>query len=436
MLSILYLLLLFNPILNECEKETPILKNNICINYCSEDDFNNQICSINNTIVKTQWLSNIIWIGDKYFRHVNLATFSNGDLVAETSSSKANPKRMFYGIKTNGRSFFKTKKGKSTYYSKEVSSQTGNSGGGRYYAENFVVKINGGTNNGNEYLVSIGSGNTAYAELYDFENDIIYQRSNSYFLYKINNNIRGSSSSFTSSNIHYSIFCHYYQSSNYYYIMKLKFTNIDINNYTPTYTYYYNMNAAGPKISCYVSGSFKVICFYTYKDTNNYKYGYIKILSEYPEEIGGEKIEYVNYEEETFLKCIYFKEEIGIFIYYYYYNENGNIITPQYPKILFKGYTCTTSFYGYTTTTSCNLYDYSNNFKETVLDKKKFNINILFNDIIKISDNKVCFISTSDNRDILYIVLLDIYGTDKIIIRYYDIELYSLYHYKIFKELK
>ena len=51
--------------------------------------------------------NNIIWIGDKYFRHVNLATFSNVDLVVETSSSQANPKRMFYGIKSNGRSFFK-----------------------------------------------------------------------------------------------------------------------------------------------------------------------------------------------------------------------------------------------------------------------------------------------------------------------------------------
>ena len=37
------------------------------MDYCSEDDFKNNICSINNTIVKTQWLNNIIWIGDKFF---------------------------------------------------------------------------------------------------------------------------------------------------------------------------------------------------------------------------------------------------------------------------------------------------------------------------------------------------------------------------------
>ena len=432
-IKILYLLLLLDPIKNDCNKKIPILKNNICtLDYCSEDDFNNKICSINNTIVKIQWLNNIIWIGDKYFRHVNLVTFSNGDLIVESSSSKINPKRMFFGIKSDGKSFFKIGNIFSKYYSKEVSSQTGNSGGGRYYAENFVAKINGGANNGKEYLVSIGSGNSAYTELYDFDNEIIYQRSNSNFLENQNNNIRGTSYSFTSSSTYYSIFGHYYESSSYYYLMKYKFTKIDINNNLPTSNYYCNYNVVGQKISCYVSDSIKIFCFYTYKDTDTYKYGYIKIFSENLHEIGGKRIEYVYAEDETFLKCIYFKDEIGIFVYYYFYKENGNTINPQNPKILFKRSTCTT-LYG---STSCNLNDYSNNFKETILDKKKFNINILLNDIIKISDNRICFISTSDDRNVLYIILIDIFETEKLVIRYYDIELYSLYHYKIFKELR
>ncbi len=51
------------------------------------------------SIVKTQWLNNIIWIGDKFFIYVNLEAYSNGDLEVETSSSEANPKRMFCDIK-------------------------------------------------------------------------------------------------------------------------------------------------------------------------------------------------------------------------------------------------------------------------------------------------------------------------------------------------
>lgn len=109
---------------------------------------------------------------------------------------------MFYGIKSNGRSFFKINNKKSKYYSKKVSSQTGNSGGGRYYAENFVAKIKGGTNNGKEYLVSVESDSKAYTELYDFDNDTIYQNSNTNFLINKNNNVKGTSFSFTSSNVY------------------------------------------------------------------------------------------------------------------------------------------------------------------------------------------------------------------------------------------
>ena len=269
-----------------------------------------------------------------------------------------------------------------------------------------MAKINGGTNNGKEYLVSIGSGSTAYTELYDFDNEIIYQKSNSDLLENQNDNIRGTSFTYkSSSGDYYSIFGHYFQSSGYFYLLKYKFTDININNNTPTKIYFYNMDIVGQKLSCYVSDSNKIICFYTYKYNNNYEYGYIKIFSESLSMIGGTRIEYVYTENEAFLKCIYFKDEIGIFVYYYYYNENGNTINPQNPKILFKGYTCS----AFTSINSCNIKDYSDNFKVTVLDQKIFNMNILLNDIIKISDNRVCFISTSYDRDELYIVLLDIF---------------------------
>ena len=235
-----------------------------------------------------------------------------------------------------------------------------------------MAKINAGTNNGKEYLVSIGSGSTAYTELYDFDNDIIYQKSYSDILANQNDNIRGTSSTFkSSSGDYYSIFGHYCQSNSYFFLLKYKFTDIDINNNAPTKNYYYNTDVVGQKLSCYISDSNKIICFYTYK-YGNYKYGYIKIFSEDPKIIGGTRIEYVYTENEAFLKCIYFKDEIGIFVYYYYYNKNGNTINPQNPKILFKGYTCTTSFGN----TNCNINDYSDNFKETILDQKIFNMNI------------------------------------------------------------
>ena len=64
-----------------------------------------------------------------------------------------------------------------------------------------MTKINGGTKIGKEYLIGIGSGSTGYIELYDFDNDIIYQKSNSNVLLNQNNNIRGTSFIFTINNV-------------------------------------------------------------------------------------------------------------------------------------------------------------------------------------------------------------------------------------------
>ena len=57
-------------------------------------------------------LTNIINIEKEYFRYVNFATYSNGDMVFLTSSYNYfdNPykkERIFYGLKKNGRPLFK-----------------------------------------------------------------------------------------------------------------------------------------------------------------------------------------------------------------------------------------------------------------------------------------------------------------------------------------
>ena len=60
-LKIIIFLNIFNFILSDCPRETPILKDNICTStYCSEEQFKSGDCQINNEIVKTKWLNNII----------------------------------------------------------------------------------------------------------------------------------------------------------------------------------------------------------------------------------------------------------------------------------------------------------------------------------------------------------------------------------------
>ena len=56
--------------------------------------------------------------------------------------------------------------------------------------------------------------------------------------------------------------------------------------------------------------------------------------------------------------------------------------------------------------------------------------------MIRISENKLCVTSTTDQKDILYIVLLDIVETEKIIIRYYKINIYTQYKLKFFSDMR
>ena len=57
-------------------------------------------------------LNKIIRIGDLNYRYINLASYSNGDMIVETTAYPGTDKRVFYGIKSNGREFFKSAKQK------------------------------------------------------------------------------------------------------------------------------------------------------------------------------------------------------------------------------------------------------------------------------------------------------------------------------------
>ena len=66
------------------------------------------------------------------------ATYSNGDMVIETTACPSSPIRMFYGIKENGRSFFDQTTGnirKTNYYSIEPDQQAGNDGKKKYESD-------------------------------------------------------------------------------------------------------------------------------------------------------------------------------------------------------------------------------------------------------------------------------------------------------------
>ena len=65
-LIIFLILKVHNEEYEECNKETPIYKNNECVDiFCTENEFQNGVCIINNSIIKSQWLNKIFFFGEK-----------------------------------------------------------------------------------------------------------------------------------------------------------------------------------------------------------------------------------------------------------------------------------------------------------------------------------------------------------------------------------
>ena len=107
--------LLSKQIKNECNKEISILKGGGGLSQYNhpKEKFKNGIRRLDFT---EHEINNIIRIGDKNCKYVSFASYSNGDMIVETTSTS---KRIFYGIKSNGRPFFNSfhKRNKTYFFS-------------------------------------------------------------------------------------------------------------------------------------------------------------------------------------------------------------------------------------------------------------------------------------------------------------------------------
>ena len=169
-IKLIFIIIITNSVNNYCsDKNKPILdvQSNSCVlKYCSESDFSNNICKIDNNIIATQWLNNIIDFGVENCKYTKSASFSNYDIVF-FSANKNIP--YFFGLKANGRPLF-IENGKETYnYTLKK-----NSNNSVEYENGEMMVIKLGTS-GDEYLLNIGEG-SQYTELYDFNNKRIYYK--------------------------------------------------------------------------------------------------------------------------------------------------------------------------------------------------------------------------------------------------------------------
>ena len=222
------------------------------INKIKTDD-----CIISNTTnIADKWLNNIICIGEKNFRYVNFANFSNGDMIVETTALPDSPKRIFYGIKNDGGPFFDNQQYHETIV---ISGQT-ESNNARYEGEIFIVSIDN-----KEYLISIGKIDNQYAELYDLSNlETKSQIKSTTFLNGSKMvNILGSAINFKQDDTNYVLFSFINKSgSNYLFSLRLlSFNSIDIINNNPIKKNY-STKSIGKSVSCFVTTSNNIICMF------------------------------------------------------------------------------------------------------------------------------------------------------------------------------
>ena len=91
-----------------CTTKFPFLKNNECVSFCSTDELKSKNCSIDEEKNKIKFLTNLVILGgEKDYRYININSNLNNDMIIQTSKSTGSGDRFFYGLKGNGRFFFK-----------------------------------------------------------------------------------------------------------------------------------------------------------------------------------------------------------------------------------------------------------------------------------------------------------------------------------------
>ena len=364
-------------------------------------------------------LDNIIKIGIDNYRYVRFSLSSKGDMIVDSStdirygSNNEFQKRVFFGLKRNGRFYFKDENSKEIPFYTLTSNVDQCNG---HPESGFIQLSTNDDNNGKEYLFNIG---TNKAEISDFEKGEI----SSAVILSFYNTKKISSlvntffkSSYSHDSKHYYIFANSVTGRQIYltrdYFDSSQISTIRLKDSFILDESYYRI------VTCFETDDHIIICLYLNKDHYLEIYGYSQQTST------GVVQDLLYYEKEIeenaniFFKGIHLKKEIGVFMYYTSTSDLN-------PFISFKNVDKDKS----------QMVNY--NLGIVKLDKYNLNPGTLLNDIIKINDNKICICSTSQNKEILYLLILNLFDDiSKIMINYYAIEIYKLYSHKIYYDMR
>ena len=314
-----------------CERENPIYKNGKCQSiYCTESEFKNNICSIENDIIKKQWLNNFI-VFDKYkYKYTNKVVNDDGDFILITSPMYSGV-RLFYVLKKNGSFYFKNDDNQELS-TKTIEVKDGDSISIRSYSQVFLIKIknNNNLNTNKQYFISISSF-LGYFELYDLEDENLLVSKLPILNFTDHIIITKRDSIIELPNKEYLYtFIGQNNTDFFLYLQKYSFYDTDINSE--------NLNDKWTRetikkniwyaimLSSFSLDENTIVLFYydTFHDMR------IELLDENLDNLNFKILDNANAKDDNiglFFKCIGFSDNIGIFVYYI--NDQSS-----YPKIL------------------------------------------------------------------------------------------------------
>ena len=390
------------------------MKNNHKINYIFKALFFLNIIKL----IVPQPLNRIIRIGEKDFRYSRISFNSKGDMIIDISSKSNTKERRFFGLKKNGNSYFEDQNN-SSYFSLFIDRKEDRNGiHGRYRGESIFIKLgsNNIEKNGNEYLLGVTKYGNNYTELYFFnENIILFDLTSSIFgnitsnvfsIYKLPED--------PNSNFHY-IFSYIEDYSNF--VIQTTYFNESAERYYD-YSYRKTFECSNKKIvTCFYTVKFKYVCFYNNK--NNYLtiIAFDKDFTIRNESSGVEsQIIQTHDDESLFFKGIHLKEEIGAFIYFESsHTQNPTLILKQFDE---------------------GIKNYSS-FGDIQVNKTNLVYNVNLNDIIKLNEFRICYVSTTNDKDKIKIIIFNLYDNDsQIAILYYSINIKKYNNISLYKELR
>lgn len=327
--------------------------------------------------------SNIIVFDSFNYRSGHFAFKSNGDMIIEYSYEN---NRLFYGLKANGKYFFKDSS-QNQVPTKEISFENGNN---RYEAKNIFVSIND-----KEYLFSISTF-TTFVELIDLdeENNLSYKL-NSVETFLGNNVIFSYVFSLLKMDTTPQQYLISYTIENKYQLQKFYFSNFGLQStdFVLTTTIdSYETEFKNRIVSCFIIESDIIVFLVGYTKENYLLYAYdfdLRVINNNNIPVV-DTINNFNDGYGIFSKAFYLENRDAIFIYFT--SPGDYALKLKTGTVGEQG----KSFIGKT---------------EKSINEYNFNFDVRLNDFVKIDSKRFIYIGLpKDDYKSIYVILFDLYN--------------------------